>query len=72
VQIGAFSAKSAADDVVKRLSKEGHSAVVVSEKTVHRVLVRAKDRSDASALAAKMDRSGFPGAFVLAPGPQAP
>jgi cell division protein FtsN len=66
VQIGAFATRSAADDIVKRLSKEGYSASVVSEKTVHRVLVRARDRSDASALAARMDRSGFPGAFVIA------
>jgi hypothetical protein len=30
-------------------------------------LIRAKDKNDASALAARMDRSGFPGAFVVSP-----
>jgi cell division protein FtsN len=67
VQVAAFSTKTAADDVARQLSKDGRSARVVSGKTVHRVLIRANDKNDASALAARMDRSGFPGAFVVAP-----
>jgi hypothetical protein len=67
VQVAAFSTKTAADDVARQLSKDGRSARVVSGKTVHRVLIRANDKNDASALAARMDRSGFPGAFVIAP-----
>jgi cell division protein FtsN len=68
VQVGAFSTKSAAENVARQISKEGHSTLVVSEKTVHRVLVRAGSRNDASALADRMSRSGFPGAFVVSPG----
>jgi cell division protein FtsN len=67
VQVAAFSTKSTANDVARRLSKDGHSARVVSGKTIHRVLIQAKDRNDASALATRMDRSGFPGAFVISP-----
>ena len=67
VQVGAFSMKSAADDTARQLLKEGHSAEVVSGKTIHRVLIHASGKDDASTLAARMDRSGFPGAFVISP-----
>jgi rare lipoprotein A len=67
VQVGAFSTKAAADDVARRISKDGHSVAVVSGNRVHRVLVSAASGSEASALAARMDRSGFPGAFVISP-----
>jgi cell division septation protein DedD len=67
VQVAAFSIKAAADDVAQQLSKDGRSVRVVSGGTMHKVLIRANDKNDASALAARMDRSGFPGAFVVAP-----
>jgi cell division septation protein DedD len=67
VQVGAFSTKSAADDVARRLMKEKRSVTVVSGKTRHRVLLRAGSGGEASALAAQMDRSGFPGSFVISP-----
>jgi cell division septation protein DedD len=67
VQVGAFSMKSAADGVARQLSQDGHSVKVVSGKTIHRVLIMAKDKNDASALATRMDRSGFIGAFVISP-----
>jgi cell division protein FtsN len=67
VQVGSFTTKSAADGLAQRLSKEGNSAEVVSEKTRHRVVLRAGNRNDASALAARTGRSGFPDAFVVSP-----
>jgi cell division protein FtsN len=68
VQVGAFSMRSAADDVARQLAKDGRSAEVISGKTMHKVLIGAGGKDEASALAARMDRSGFPGAFVLSPG----
>ena len=68
VQIGAFSTKAAADAVMQQVSKAGHSATVISGKTLHRVLVQAgATRNEALTMATRMSQSGFPGAFIVPP-----
>jgi cell division protein FtsN len=70
VQIGAFSTRAAADNVVNQVTQAGHTANVLSGTTLHRVLIQAgPTKQDALNLATRMGQSGFPGAFVIPPRP---
>jgi len=70
VQVGAFSTPSAAETVLERVTKTGHTAAVFSGKTLHRVLVQAgPTKQDALNLATKLGHGEFPGAFVVPPRP---
>ena len=68
VQVGAYSTRAAAETVVRQITQTGHTASVVSGRTLHRVLVQAgPTRQDALDLATRLGQAGFPGAFVVPP-----
>jgi cell division protein FtsN len=68
VQIGAFSTSSAAETVSRQVTQDGHSAVVLSGKTLYRVQIKAgSTKNDALKLATQLRQSGFPGAFIVPP-----
>ena len=68
VQVGAFSTQAAAQNVAQQATKAGHTATIVSGRTLHRVLVQSgSTREEALALATRLSRSGFEGAFIVPP-----
>lgn len=68
VQVGAFSSKEAANDVSRKLSQAGYQVSIMSGVRFHRVMVQAGPaRQDAVALASRLDKDGFPGAFSVPP-----
>ena len=69
VQIGAYSTRAAAESVVRRVTQDGHSASIVSGKTLFKVQVQAgSTRQEAQSLASRFGQSGFSGAFIVPPG----
>ena len=68
VQIGAYSTNAAAEAVLGRITQAGYRAIVVPGRTWNRVLVQAgPTRQDAMNLAARLGRTGYPGAFPVPP-----
>jgi cell division protein FtsN len=68
VQVGAFSTRVAADAFLRQVTQAGYEGAVVSGKTLHRVLVQGESsREETLALATRMSRNGFPGAFIVPP-----
>jgi cell division protein FtsN len=68
VQVGAYANRAGAEELSRKLTGAGHSALITSDAKFHRVFVRAGSTgSAASALAARLDKSGFPGAFPVSP-----
>jgi cell division septation protein DedD len=68
VQVGAFSTQAAAEAFLQRVTKAGYEGVVVSSKTLHRVLVQGEaSREETLVLATRMSQNGFRGAFIVPP-----
>lgn len=68
VQVGAFSAKESAVEVSRKLTQSGYKVAILSGVRFHRVMVQAgPTRQDAVALASRLEKDGFPGAFSVPP-----
>ena len=68
VQVGAYSTKAAAESIRQQAVKSGFTASIASGRSLHRVLVQGgATREEALALATRLSKMGFQGAFIVPP-----
>ena len=70
VQVGAYGSKKAANEIIEKLAKAGHTATSFAVSRHHKVWVQAGNtKQEAEKTAAKLKKIGYPGSYVIAPPP---